>query len=335
MNKFTELIKSVSAEPVNIVHLGAGMCAEHKSYRSISSGRIIYVEADPNRAEAASERFRHAPNVKVIQSAIVAKNSEYLLNVTNNWRFSSLLLPGILLEFFPNIKVEAQVGVVGITLSKLCRGEDIIKESDNLLIAELQGMEKEVFPQAQIDTLQRFKWIIIRSSEIDLYTPVPGEFKKGLLESMRNAGFTVLIFEEDAPPLVNYLCVRNDESIDYIRLKARESDLMGAVTELADSVKNKSEEVTVMQQTLHINNKLMLKSDIDLRNLQEQYKSVLQKQEQQHNLLSELRGKLQEASVFYQKLNLENLEFDIEILKQDNNEGIESDSDYSGDSQPT
>ena len=83
-----------------------------------------------------------------------------------------------------------------------------------------------------------------------------------------------------------------------------------------------------MQQTLRINNKLILKSDNDLRDLQSQYRTALQYQEQQHNLLSELKAKLHQASSFYQKLNLQNLVIDTDLLEQDDPDNEDSGSNH-------
>ena len=71
----------------------------------------------------------------------------------------------------------------------------------------------------------------------------------------------------------------------------------------------------------------MLKSEIDLKELQGRYKSALQQQKQQHKLLCELKGKLEQASKFYRESNLQNLVLDDDTLEQDKSEAVESDRD--------
>ena len=58
--------------------------------------------------------------------------------------------------------------------------------------------------------------------------------------------------------------------------------------------------------------------------MQQQYRAALQHQEKQHTLLYELKGKLQQASKFYQKLNLQNLVLDADLLEQNDADTDES-----------
>ena len=452
MNRIKELINSISENPTLVLHLGAGTCHEHHSYKTINPSHTIYVEPEPTLAKAAIETCRNRSDVNVIPFAIATENGSQTLNITNNPRFSSLLLPSKLLEFYPNVEVEKKTEVKAITLTKLCRDEKVSKESDNLLVVELQGMEKEISPQTETETLLQFKWIIIRSSEVCLYTPSSGRSQISLTEVMQNAGFMVLAFEEPAPPFVNLVCIRNTSSIKNVQLSANHkeetahlqsvidsisSELTSAkmmvqsltdeknmyqqlVNELSKSidtetaslnkaqnliqsltdkkdeqlkrmnllrksaeqqlvkfgeaesqvrsltdkvgkqkqqihqqfdsinaktieldeaknliqsgvkkdelqeqllaslratVKEKEKEISGIQQTLRVNSKLILKSDSDFKDLQRQHRVALQHQEQQHALLCELKGRLQHASDFYNKLNLKNLIPDAELLE--------------------
>ncbi len=54
MNKFEDLIKSISCNPSVIVRLGAGRFSEYESHKAITSSRIIYVEPDQYLAETAT-----------------------------------------------------------------------------------------------------------------------------------------------------------------------------------------------------------------------------------------------------------------------------------------
>jgi len=393
MNRFEYLIQSVACAPSLVIHLGAGACSEYESYKAMKPDQVIFVEADQYFAENAADTFRNTPRIKVIARAIAAQSGTQKLNITNNRRFSSLLLPGELLDFYPNIRVDEKTEVKAITLAKLCRDEGVSKDLDNLLIAELQGMEKEVFPTADIEMLQRFKWIIIRSSEKNLYTPVSEQNQRNLPEFMQDAGFIALVFEEDTPPFLDILCIRNDAIIENSELKAQKAshldtiggledelsrqlttidELQDALTaksaesdrfliliqsyeeeqeksqtlihsleeelenqqcklaEIEESYKEKLNQISEMQQTLRINNKLILRSDSDLRDLQLQYKSSLQHQEQQHRLLCELKEKLRQASKFYQQLNLKNLVLDAELLEQNSSDNLESSGEDEG-----
>ena len=111
------------------------------------------------------------------------------------------------------------------------------------------------------------------------------------------------------------------QAIDQIQsLKVKNEDLLQQIENYSDSVIAKEKELIAMQQTLRINSKLVLKSDIDLRDLQSQYRTAIQLQHEQHNLLCELKEKLRQASVFYQKLNLESPVLDGDMLEQSDTE---------------
>lgn len=366
MNRFEELIASVAAKPSVVVHLGAGACKEYEAYRSLNSSRIIFVEPDQQLAEQASNKFNKSTDVTVVTRAIAPEDGRQLLNITNNRRFSSLLLPAGLLEFYPNVAVIEEIEVEAITLEQLCQDEKIIDETDNLLVVELQGLEKEIFSFLAKNTLHKFKWLIIRSSEQNLYKPASDIMQKNLAQAIRDAGYTVLIFKEDAPPFINILCIRDEAALENAQLRTRETKLVNLgrkyknqivkiekslvsksdeastaqerinslrvekeaqlhqIKELTESGKEKTKKMAEMQQTLRINNKLLFKSDTDLRDLQLQYRNSLQHQQQQHTLLCELKEKLRQASEFYQKLNLQNLVLDSDMLKQGNPDTVDS-----------
>jgi FkbM family methyltransferase len=374
MNRFEELIHSASARPDVIVHLGAGSCKEYEFFKTLGSSRIIFVEPDQALVKTANSKFINVNNVSVISRAVALENGRQVLRITNNRRFSSLLPPGELSDYYPNVEVTGEAEVEAVTLQKLCRDEGLSGESANLLVAELQGMEKEIFPDVEIDTLQIFNWIILRTSECDLYEPTSNRAPPSLVETMRNAGFTTLVFKEAVPPFINILCLRTDDSIqarsqiqslnaekdtqiqeikkltnsvvrksDKLRearseiqsLNAEKETRLRRIEELEDTINTKSSEASELQQTLRINNKLLLKSDTDLKDLQAQYRTALQHQEQQHALLCELKEKLQLAAEYYQKLNLQNLVLDGDMLEQSESDIVKSANGDEGEDQIT
>lgn len=379
MNKFRELLLSVSAEPSTVIHLGAGSCSEIDFYQSLAIDRIIFTEPDPELADIAANKLKDRTGVSIVAVAVTTGDDRQVLNITNNKRFSSLLTPTGLLDFYPNIEIINRIKVDTTTLEKLCQDAGIDDSSDNLLVVEAQGLEKEILPAAATDVLQSFKWVIIRSSNEDIYKPSKNSAQISIQQAMLNAHFTVLVFNEDTPPFINFLCIRNDSALSNKQLKARETDLLEIidgfegeaailqdqlkllddanksqlkqVKELSSSIISRSDELelahttvsklsaenekllkqtekltnslaqnniefTEIQQTLRINNKLMLKSDTDLKDLQLQYRNVLQHQEQQNALLGELKAKLRQASEFYKSLNLQNLVLDGNMLEQ-------------------
>jgi myosin heavy subunit len=419
MNRFAELLASTTVKPATVVHLGAGSCKEYDLYTSLNANRIIFVEPDQRLATQANDKFKTSSHVTVIERAVAVEKGRQLLNIISNPRFSSLLPPAELLDFYPNITITDKTEIETVTLEQLCDLHNIDDQTNNLMVAELQGIEKELFPSATKTILHKFKWIVIRSSEHRLYKPVSDRPQKDLKQAMQDAGYFVLVLKEDASPHTNIFCIRNEDQIANALLKQQEHDLNKSIevlerkmfedkadlekqkstyrkqleetevslqsksdeltqsivqaqslivekeklsqdlleqtrkaTELAskitqleseathlvteiaglkqviaglkENITEKAKELAEMQQTLRINNKLMLKSDADLSDLQNQYRTAIQHQEQQHSLLCELKEKLSQAAGFYRKLNLQNLVIDGDKLDQSDSDNAES-----------
>ena len=217
MNRFEEPIVSVQAKPFAIIHLGAGSCKEAGFYKSLAPKQIIFVEPEPELAKKASDKFNNSPNVLVIACAIAPMNGRQSLKVTNNHRFSSLLSPSQLLDFYPNVVVSDKIEIQAITLKQLCENENIVDQGDNLLVAELQGLEKNIFPLLAKKTLHKFKWVIIRSREHVLYKATSVKPQKNLTQTMCDMGYTTLTFAEDSPPFINILCIRHDAELEKLK----------------------------------------------------------------------------------------------------------------------
>lgn len=497
MNRFKDIICSLPSTPDTIVHIGAGSCKEYSLYSSLQAERVIFVEPDGYLASKARKQYGAVSNVTILECAISVKEGKQMLNVTNNRRFSSLLKPGDLLEYFPNIEIIEKIKVRVLTLESLCQHTKINnnEKRDRLLVAELQGLEESVFSAATVETLEKFKWIIIRSSEKNQYQTLPAKTQENLIDTMQNLGYTVLSFAENAPPFNTILCIRNKAKRENERVRLQNNDLvntlrvlehnfsktitkldvlkartkkrmekakkvirknskeaakallqvqvisgekaalqqktkelMGVVEtkveeltqaqgetqslatekaalqqkteglaevvktkaeeliqthgetqtlaaekaalqqkmeeltgivetkveeltqaqgetqtlateksalqqqtdELTELLNKKSDESDEMQQTVRINNKLLLKTDADMRDLQIKYRTALEYQDKQYALLTELKEKLRQASVYYQKLSLQNLVIDEEVLKNIDATSTESGSEDSG-----
>jgi FkbM family methyltransferase len=384
VNRFEELITAVSAKPETVVHLGAGQCRHHDYLAALGTERMIFVDADARHLETASRKSGESSRVQYLPMAIAAKKGQQTLHVTSNRQFSSLRLPSGLMEHYPNIEVVEELEVETRTLEGLCRDLGLDKPGNHLLIADIPGAEVEVFSQAEAGTLRLFRWILIRSSRFDLYEGSDDFSVEGFTDRLLQAGFNILTFEEDAPPFLDMLCVRNDAALECVRLRdhaaelesslasasralsASESQRHSIENELADlaqrigeldserekqaqrtkklisdkrrqsrqikklteALEKKLEETEELQRTLKINNKLMLKSEADLRDLQLQYRNAIQGQDEQNTLFRELREKLGQAADYFRELDLPDRILEGDVMDPQDYE--ESDSSDSG-----
>jgi FkbM family methyltransferase len=339
-----------SEEPDVMVYLGTGLVHDFSVFRSGNLEKTVFVEPDPVRAANIRREFEDTPGVAVLETAIACEPGRGILNIANNRRFSSLLPPTGLLEFYPNTRVTESIEVETQTLETLCSILAIDWQKNNLLIIDVGGMEKEILAHASMAALQNFRWIVIRSSDLDLYGPASVNAGQNMMDTLRHAAFTVFTSRENTPPFIQIVCIKNDFQIENeelqrnlkelgrqieqlearseeqkkmirqseellranagleVRLESltkQKTNLESKVQSLETSLSKKSVEVEEMQRAVRINNKLMLKSNTDYKDLQSQYRKALEHQDRQHVLLCELKEKLAEAAKFYGRLNLE------------------------------
>jgi seryl-tRNA synthetase len=237
-------------------------------------------------------------------------------------------------------------------------------------------MEKEILAHASMAALQNFRRIVIRTSDLDLYGPTSVKAGTNMMDTLRQAAFTVFKWRENTPPFIQIACIKNDHQIENEGLQGNLKELGGQIEQLEarseeqkkeirqseellranagleaklesltkqktsleskvqsleTSLSKKSEEVEEMQRAVRINNKLVLKSNADYEDLQNQYRRALEHQDRQHVLLCELKEKLAEAAKFYGRLNLEDAVLESGALDHDDSErgsipdGAESD----------
>ena len=464
MSSFKSIISSITESISNVMHIGAGYCAEHELYQGLGIDSIVFVEADDELFNAALQKFSSSPRISVLQKAIAGQNGERVLFQTNNKRFSSLIEPKKILEFYPNLEVTRQKSVNTITLDSLCEEIQLPADEINLLVLELEGEETHVLENAAAEVLQKFKWIVVRTGTEVLDVSTSNKSGSEIAKMLHNADFDDLCFKEDAPPYCNYLFTRNDAALANAELEKKSESILADIqslttdnldlmnqnsaldseivqfkkqnaeltktldttqtelsethTLISDSTKEKEElqqqiadltetlqtaqaelrkthtlvkkntkekeqlqqqiadltetlqttqaefhearvqndslktEKTMQQErieelgalrdeaktelkeashALRINNKLVAKTDADLRDLQARYQSAIESQKQQHALLSELQDKLIQASMFYRQLNLQDQNIESDIFSDDvesiSNEPVENSDD--------
>ncbi|MCF6263977.1 MAG: hypothetical protein L3J24_10380, partial [Xanthomonadales bacterium] len=164
--------------------------------------------------------------------------------------------------------------------------------------------------QAQVQNLQAEKKDLQQQAE-ELSTEAKARSEELLREQaqVQNLQAEKKDLQQQTEELSTEVKARSEE---LLREQAQVQNLQ---TEKKDLLSKKENEVADMQQTLRINNKLMLKSGADLKDLQNQYRVMMQQQDKQNTLLCELKEKLCQASEYYTQLNLQNLVPDDNLLE--------------------
>ena len=199
-----ELLRQISEDPTNrldtVLHLGAGACGELDDYRRLQASRILLVEANSKLAVQLQSAVADLEGIEVMNAAVAATCGMADFWVINNPRESSLCKPTKLLDRNRNLVVTRMDSVQTVTLDQLIDQLKPEASSQNLLVAELQGAEQSVFSSASPKALQRFFWIMLRSSAEALYENAASLVEDDI--TLRNLGFTPVAPLDDAPGLL-------------------------------------------------------------------------------------------------------------------------------------
>ena len=213
MNNFRLIISAITERISDVIHIGAGHCTETDLYHELGIQSITLIEPDAQLVNIARRKFSDSPSVNILQNVIARKAEQRVYFQISNKRFSSLLEPNKLFKYFPNLAITGQKEVKAITLASLC--DEILQptQANNLLVLELQGEETDVLINTPANVLHKFKWIVVRSSDEQLYGTAEIEPAAEIVVALQAASFDAMCFNEDAPPFQNYLFIRNDAEI--------------------------------------------------------------------------------------------------------------------------
>lgn len=257
MRSLASIISSIPEDISKVIHIGAGYCTESELYKELGIESVLFVEPDAQLFSAATQKFLQLPHITVLQQAIAGKSEDRVYFQLSNKRFSSLLEPGRILEHYPNVTVTSKTRVNTNTLESLCEESPLAKDVGNLLVLELQGEELKVLENTPDHVLQKFKWVVVRSSKEILYgDPSALTTPKSKL-SLSVANFDALCFEDDNPLYCTYLFIKNDAVLENQSLELQKQVIQEHVQSLTSEKKQlevkmseASEALTTAQSTL-------------------------------------------------------------------------------------
>ena len=111
-----------------------------------------------------------------------------------------------------------------------------------------------------------------------------------------------------------------DKTQQLDKMQRSVEDKAQQLADMQRSVEDKAQQFADMQQTVRISNKITLKTNSDLKDLQDQYSAALNSREQQDRLLFDLREKLKQASEFFRKVDLQNQVIEGDVTRQKESE---------------
>lgn len=153
--------------PRGIVHVGAHLGEEADTYRRLGFDPVTLVEPNP----ALAAQLRALPGVAVVEAACGIETGAAILHVTEASPFASLLPP-------------LRRPVAGTVEVPVLRLADIVDETTNVAVVDVQGAELDVVAGADLTHLD----LLILETHTKVYyegQPSPGE----VVEAMRERGW--------------------------------------------------------------------------------------------------------------------------------------------------
>jgi FkbM family methyltransferase len=177
-----ELISRWAVKPQGVLHVGAHMAEESKSYNAHNWGHVYWVEAQPDLAFALAENLDPKTNT-VIQAVAWSESGITLnFNIASNGQSSSILELGTHAESYPEI---TYINRIKVQTSRL---DEVLPEEVfcDFLTLDVQGSELEVLIGLG-QYIKQFKWIY---TEINLEEVYKGCATSKELDSfLSNFGF--------------------------------------------------------------------------------------------------------------------------------------------------
>jgi FkbM family methyltransferase len=177
----------------DILHIGAHFGQERIEYENISTGRILWVEADPKIYKQLNEILQEIPmnldrhhtlNAFVTGST---KRKVVLNEFSNLGASNSIYLPNKRFKkFWPSIDVVGTKELENLlTLSEIVAKFHIVG-SNNLLVLDTQGHEYEILKNSNL-VLRHFREITCELTKKRVYKGQPSYRKT--VKAIVNAGF--------------------------------------------------------------------------------------------------------------------------------------------------
>ena len=148
------LLAGLGIPPRGVVHVGAHTGQEVPLYRAAGFARIVLVEPNPYLAA----QLRGMDGVEVVEAACASAAGTRTLHITERDKLSSLYRP----------LTRPVVAAVGVRAYRLA---DLIDDTVNVAVIDVQGAELEVVSGAPLDTLDV---VVVETHSRSKYAGAPG-----------------------------------------------------------------------------------------------------------------------------------------------------------------
>jgi FkbM family methyltransferase len=173
LEEFSKFLSTGPNKPGTVLHIGAGICSELSTYQLLKFEKIELIEANKNLTDELAKKTRDISHVNIQNLTVSSKGGEVAFVRTNNPRFDSLKKPSAITKYFPNISVVEEVHLSSRSLGSIIEKLSLDQNKQNVLVLEVQGAEAEILDSLTPAILQSFAWIVLQTSELELYYNEP------------------------------------------------------------------------------------------------------------------------------------------------------------------
>ncbi|WP_462381119.1 hypothetical protein [Pseudomonas sp. Marseille-QA0892] len=244
MNSLLNHVRQHTTGPLGTtLVIGAGNGSALANWRELRSTRLVMAEAHPRQAEGLARRLRSDLGEELLAVAITpADQQTAALHALNNPAYSSLQPPRGLMDYYPNLRIEAPLQVPAISLARLLEQQALNADGDNLLVLSAPGQAFELLQGAPRDSLQAFRWLLINTSSEPLYENE--REPAGVSAFLSSMGFDLVMDDPDALyPQASLLFVRNDTALRALRLEREVDTLRNRLTEASQQASTREAEL--------------------------------------------------------------------------------------------
>lgn len=158
------LTKVWGVKPSGVLHVGAHEAEELEDYEKFNWGKVIWVEAQPDKANKLRERLANSGHT-VLHGAAWDVSGEILnLNIASNSQSTSLLELGTHADSYPDITYVEKIEVPTIRLDEEIDKNEILDFAN----FDIQGSELKAM-NGLGDLVEKFKWIYTEVNKESVY----------------------------------------------------------------------------------------------------------------------------------------------------------------------
>lgn len=256
-----------------VLHIGAGSCRAAESYVQAGLDPVVLAEADPEAMPGLRALAKRFAPVQPIETAVSAKGGPGRFHSCNFAGLSSLLEPTeALYQMFPGLQVLAEETVETQAIADLMGRCGLPEAGRGLLVIDAPGQALALLQALeQADCLQHFQTLRLQEGREPLYRGAPG------MEALR-AGLEELGY-------ISWLEAAPEDPDRPYAVAWRNSAALAAAQELQACGQAAEQDQAAAEQALQA-------CTVDLAELQQRYRTLLQVKEAQEDLLRRLADRL-------------------------------------------